>query len=170
MGMFEDKRNLPDAVDLAPILSGDDRTMITVDLADGTRPQRDSAAADGHPRNTLERLESLVGEAGCELPDVDARRLPPGGTARLQLERLADSPAHGEQRFRYATRAKSRGAGSRHPLPEQTVGRDASRADACRSMWECRGGKMTEQGQVPIATAPPMDGEQARAWLSEHGR
>lgn len=31
---------------------------------------------------------------------------------------------------------------------------------------------MTEQGRVRvlIATARPMDGEQARAWLSEHGR
>jgi hypothetical protein len=31
---------------------------------------------------------------------------------------------------------------------------------------------MTEQGQVLvlIATAPPMDGEQARARLSEHGK
>jgi hypothetical protein len=39
-------------------------------------------------------------------------------------------------------------------------------------MWECRGEKMMEQGQVLvlIATARPMDGEPARAWLSEHGR
>lgn len=31
---------------------------------------------------------------------------------------------------------------------------------------------MTEQGQVlvPVATARPLDGEQARAGLSEHGR